>query len=175
MFLLVSLIKPPPKDNLERVEEEIKKIIYHNGSKHSYTIKLNKKVKRIQNFLFTIIYLLGGAVSIYAIFRVFKLAGVPATSLYIDTVNVAVVVFAAMVIRQRSKEITIKESTSIWEFILDFFSVPLAKMGSWLTSKWKEFNFISVFFSTLVDTPFSTFIEFLDGWRNFIKEKRAGL
>jgi len=109
------------------------------------------------------------------VYKIFKIAGVPLTSLYIDTVNVAVVVFAAMVIRQKSKELVIQERTSLLEFILDFFSIPLAKIGSWLASKWKEFNFVSVFFSTLVDIPFSTFTELLEGWGNYIKEKRAGI
>ncbi len=175
MFFLVSIIRPPAEDNLERAKEEIEKIIYGNSNRQFYTIKLNKKIKKFQNFVFTSLYLLGGAASLYLIYLAFKVAGVPLTSLYIDVVNVAVVVFAATAVREKSKEITIKERTSILEFFLDFFSVPLAKIGSWLASKWKEFNFVSVFFSTLVDTPFSTFIEFLEGWRNFIKEKRTRL
>ncbi|MBD3366050.1 hypothetical protein GF360_01765 [candidate division WWE3 bacterium] len=173
MFFLVSIIRPPADDNLQRVQEEIKKIIYKEGERQTYKIKLSKKIKKVQNFFFTVMYLLGGFGSLYLIYWVFKVAGVPFTSLYIDTVNVAVVVFAAMVIRQKSKELSIKERTSILEFLLDFFSIPLARIGGWLSDKWKEFNFVSVFFSTLVDMPFSTFIEFLEGWRNFIKEKRA--
>jgi hypothetical protein len=173
MFFLVAIIRPPSEDNLERVKEEVLKLVYADEERHKFKIKLDKKIKKVQNFIFTIIYLLGGFGSLYLIYKAFKIAGVPLTSLYIDTVNVAVVVFAAMAIRQKSKEITIKERTSILEFLLDFFSVPLAKFGSWLSAKWKEFNFVSVFFSTLVDSPFSTFIEFLEGWRNYIKEKRS--
>ena len=175
MFILVGIIRPPAEDNLPKVKEEIEKIVYITEEEITYKMKLNKKVKKVQNFIFGVIYLLGGVASLFFIYRIFKIARVPLTSLYIDTVNVAIVVFAAMVIRQKSKELTIKERTSIFEFILDFFSIPLAKMGSWLSSKWKEFNFISVFFSTLVDTPFSTFIELLEGWRDYIKEKRAGI
>jgi len=125
-------------------------------------MKLNKKVKKVQNFIFGVIYLLGGVASLFFIYRIFKIARVPLTSLYIDTVNVAIVVFAAMVIRQKSKELTIKERTSIFEFILDFFSIPLAKMGSWLSSKWKEFNFISVFFQ---HSSTHLFLHSLNCWR----------
>jgi len=146
MFILVGIIRPPAEDNLPKVKEEIEKIVYITEEEITYKMKLNKKVKKVQNFIFGVIYLLGGVASLFFIYRIFKIARVPLTSLYIDTVNVAIVVFAAMVIRQKSKELTIKERTSIFEFILDFFSIPLAKMGSWLSSKWKEFNFISVFF-----------------------------
>jgi len=175
MFFLVGIIRPPTEENLVRVKEEVEKLVYRNGKEVVYRVKLQKKIKKIQNFIFTVIYLLGGAGSLYFIYKIFKIAGVPLTSLYIDTVNVAVVVFAAMVIRQKSKELVIQERTSLLEFILDFFSIPLAKIGSWLASKWKEFNFVSVFFSTLVDIPFSTFTELLEGWGNYIKEKRAGI
>jgi len=175
MSILVGIIRPPSEENLARVKEEVEKLVYTNGNEIVYRVKLRKKIKKIQNIIFTVIYLLGGLGSLYFIYKIFKIAGVPLTSLYIDTVNVAVVVFAAMVIRQKSKELVIQERTSIFEFILDFFSVPLAKVGSWLASKWKEFNFVSVFFSTLVDIPFSTFTELLEGWGDYIKEKRAGI
>lgn len=175
MSILVGIIRPPSEENLARVKEEVEKLVYTNGNEIIYRVKLRKKIKKIQNIIFTVIYLLGGLGSLYFIYKIFKIAGVPLTSLYIDTVNVAVVVFAAMVIRQKSKELVIQERTSIFEFILDFFSVPLAKVGSWLASKWKEFNFVSVFFSTLVDIPFSTFTELLEGWGDYIKEKRSGI
>lgn len=173
MFILVGIIRPPVEDNLEKLKEEVQKIVYSKKEREKYHVKLQKRIKKVQNVLFTLIYLTGGLGSLYFIYWIFKIARVPLTSLYIDTVNVAVVVFAAMVIRQKSKEITIKERSSLFEFFLDFFSVPLAKIGRWLNNKWKEFNFVSVFFSTLIDMPFSTFLEFLEGWRNYIKEKRA--
>ncbi|HOM78073.1 MAG TPA: hypothetical protein PLT50_02620, partial [bacterium] len=173
MFFLVSIIKPPAKDNLEALLKEVIKVSHYQENRTPYVIKLNKKVKKLMNLIFTIIYLAGGLGSLYFIYWIFKIAGTPLTSLYINTANVAVIVFAAMAIRQKSKEITVKEKGSVLEFILDFFSIPLAKIGAWLSSKWKEFNFVSVFFSTLVDTPFSSFIELLEEWRNYIKDKQA--
>ncbi len=173
MFFLVSIIRPPAKDNLEALLEEVIKVSHYKDNRDPHIIKLNKKVRKLMNLIFTLVYLAGGFGSLYFIYWIFKIAGTPLTSLYINTANVAVIVFAAMAIRQKSKEITIKEKGSVLEFILDFFSIPLAKIGSWLSSKWKEFNFVSVFFSTLVDTPFSSFIELLEEWRNYIKDKQA--
>lgn len=173
MFLLVGIIKPPKEENLAALIEEVLKVTHYNENKTPYLIKLNKKVKKVMQFIFSLFYLLGGLFSLYFIYWIFKIAGTPLTSLYINTANVAIIVFAAMAIRQKSKEITIEERGSIIEFFLDFFSIPLAKIGGWISSKWKEFNFVSVFFSTLVDTPFSSFIELLEGWRAYIKDKQA--
>lgn len=173
MFLLVGIIKPPAKENMEVVVKETLKVTYKSEENVPYVIKLNKKVHKFFSIVYTLIYLAGGFGSLYFIYWIFKIVGTPLTSLYINTANIAVIVFAAMAIRQKSREITIKDRGSILEFILDFFSIPLARIGGWLSKKWKEFNFVSVFFSTLVDTPFSSFIEILEGWRNYIKDKQA--
>jgi len=173
MFLLVGIIKPPAKENMEVVVKETLKVTYKSEENVPYVIKLNKKVHKFFSIVYTLIYLAGGFGSLYFIYWIFKIVGTPLTSLYINTANIAVIVFAAMAIRQKSREITIKDRGSILEFILDFFSIPLARIGGWLSKKWKEFNFVSVFFSTLVDTPFSSFIEILEGWRNYIRDKQA--
>lgn len=175
MFILVWMIKPPSGNNLESVKEEVLKIVYKVEELDIYEVKLKKKVKKVLNFIFALIYIAGGSVSLYGIYWVFKIANVPWTSLYVNTANVAMVVFSAMVIRQRSKELTIVEKENIIEFILDFFSIPLAKIGRWISIKWKEYNIVSVFFIALVDFPFSGFVATIENWRNFIKEKRSEL
>ena len=43
----------------------------------------------------------------------------------------------------------------------------------WLSNKWKEYNFVSVFLNALVDVPFSVFVSFIADWRKFIKEKSS--
>lgn len=175
MFILVWMIRPPSGNNLDAVKDEVAKIVYKNDVMDVYEVKLRKKIRKVTNFIFAIIYLAGGAASMYWIFWIFKIANVPWTSLYINTANVAMIVASAMVIRQRSKEITIVEKANIIEFLLDFFSIPLAKVGSWFSAKWKEYNIVSVFFVALIDFPFSHFLATIEGWRNFIKEKRTEL
>lgn len=175
MFILVWMIKPPSGNNLESVKEEVSKVVYKVEEMDIYEVKLKKKIKKVLNFIFALVYIAGGLVSLYGIYWVFKIALVPWTSLYINTGNVAMVVFSAMVIRQRSRELTIVEKENIIEFLLDFFSIPLAKIGGWISTKWKEYNIVSVFFIALVDFPFSSFVAMIEGWRNFIKEKRSEL
>lgn len=175
MFVLVWMIRPPSANNLDSVKEEISKVAYTVEELDVYEVKLRKRVRKFLNLIFALVYLAGGLVSLYGIYWVFKIANVPWTSLYINTANVAMVVFSAMVIRQRSKELTIVEKENIIEFLLDFFSIPLAKIGAWLSEKWKEYNIVSVFFIALVDFPFSSFVAMIESWRNFIKEKRSEL
>jgi hypothetical protein len=173
MAILVGIIRPPRGDNLERVLKEIVKIVYESKEKDLYEIRVLKKKSLVMNFLIGFLYLLGTVASLGLIFWVFSLAKVPVTSLYIDTLNVAMIVFAALVIKQRAKELTVEERVSFWEFSLDILSVPMAKIGQWLSKKWKEYNIVSVFFIALIDMPFSNFIGFIENWRSFLKEKKA--
>ncbi len=175
MFILVWMIKPPSNNNLDAVIEEVSKIVYKVKELDVYEIRLHKKVRRILRAIFFIVYILGGLVSLYGIYWIFKIANVPWTSLYINTINVAMIVASAMAIRQKSKELTIVEKPNILEFLLDFFSIPLAKIGTWFSDKWREYNFVSVFFTALIDFPFSSFVASIESWRNFIKEKKTGI
>jgi hypothetical protein len=173
MFVLVAMIRPPKKTNLQKVIDEIKRIVYGNYEKNIYEVSLKQKTSMFVKAIFVLIYLAGGLTSLYLIFLVFKVANVPWTSLYIDTANIAVVVASAMLIRARSKELTIEEEGGFGEFLMDFFSIPLARIGKWFSEKWKEYNFVSVFFTALIDAPISTFISIIEDWRAFIKERKS--
>ncbi|MFC1727684.1 hypothetical protein ACFL0Y_04130 [Patescibacteria group bacterium] len=173
MAFLVIMIKTPKKNNFERLTKEVQKVAYQQKRIDLYEIFVSPKKRKFLKGVTGVLYLLGAALSLALIFWLFKLAQVPPTSLYIDTVNVALVVFAGLVIRHRSKELTVEEKPSFWEFSLDILSVPMAKMGQWLANKWKEYNVVSVFFTTLIDMPFSSFVEFIEGWRSYLNERKT--
>ncbi len=173
MFILVWTIRPPKADNLGRVKEEVQKIVYASDEEDVYQIQLNKKRSWLKQGIFGLISLIGGAIGTYAIYLVFKIAGVPWTSIYVDTVNVAMVISAALVIRHKAKEITIRERGSVVNMLVDLFSLPLAKLGQWISEKWKEYNIVSVFFTALVDTPFSVLITLIEEWRSFLQDQRS--
>lgn len=175
MFILVAIIRLPGESNLKKVLEEIKKIVYHQREIDVYEIQAKKKRSLLFSTISSLLYLLGSFLSLGLIFWVFKLARVPWTSVYIDTLNVAVIVFAALLVRQRAKELVVEEKTRIWEFLLDVLSVPIARVGQWLSNKWKEYNIASVLFTVMVDLPFLTLVDFVENWSTFIKEKKSGI
>jgi len=175
MFIFVALIKLPKKSNFKRVLSEVKKVIYKRDEIDVYEIDLRRKKNFIKNIIFTLIFIIFGITSLLLIFMLFKFAGIPWTSMYIDTINIAVIVFAALVVRQRAREMTVEESSNLFEFVLDLIAIPIAKIGQWFSMKWKEYNFVSVFFTALVDTPFVKILDVFEDWRNYLKEKKAGI
>ncbi len=173
MFLLVLAIRPPHQSNYPIVVQEIKKIVYQQSEEDVYELELHKKKNKFLNALFILASTLFGLAGLGLIFWLFKIAKVPWTSMYIDTINVAMVFFAATAIKASSKEITIKDKGNIFESFLDLFSVPMAKFGQWFSNKWREYNIVAALFTVLVDTPFSAIIRLVEDWQNFLKEKSA--
>jgi hypothetical protein len=173
MFILVIVIRPPKDQNLRVVQKEINKVIHKQSSEDVYEIDFRRKQNKILNFIFFAISVICGLVAMRFIFWIFELGNVPITSVYVDTVNVAMVVFAAMAIKQKSREITIEDHGNFIEFLLELFSIPLAKIGQWFSNKWKKYNIFSAFFTAIVDLPFSALIRIVEDWRNFLKERSS--
>jgi hypothetical protein len=173
MFLLVIIIRPPKDRNLKVVQKEIAKILHEQSSEDVYEIDFERQQNKILNLIFFVISTICGFLGMWFIFWIFEIAKVPWTSMYIDTVNVAMVFFAAMAIKQKSKEITIEDRANFMEFLLELFSIPMAKIGQWFSNKWKKYNIFSAFFTAIVDMPFSTLISIIEDWRNFIKERSS--
>lgn len=173
MFFLVAIIRLPKETNFRKVVEEAKKLVYSQEETDVYEIRPAKKKGFLAKLIIGFIYSMVSIISLGLTFYIFYIVRIPITSLIIDTFNVAMVVFAGLIIRQRAKEMTIEEKTTFWEFWLDLLSVPLGKLGQWLSKKWREYNIVSVFFTALVDMPFSGLIEFIEAFNFFIKEKKA--
>lgn len=173
MFLLVGIVRLPKEENLTRVIAEIKKILYPSRETDSYEVRSRKKRGWLTELFIVLLYLITTLGTLAVTYYAFYLAEIPVTSLIIDTVNVAMIVFAGIIIRTRAKEMTIEEKPVFWEFLLDFLSVPIGKVGQWFSKKWKEYNLISIFFTALVDMPVLTFIELIENWSFYLKEKKA--
>jgi len=173
MFALVAIIKPPPASNLKEVLNLTFSFIYPGEQKEIYEIKLKKKRRPVTGFIIALLYVIACLASFGAIAWVFYKAKIPTTSIILDTLTIAINVFAALAIRNKSKELTVEEKTSFWEFGLDILTLPVAKVGSWFARKWKEYNVVAVFFNVAIEIPFVTVIEFIEDWRNFLKEKKA--
>lgn len=173
MFLFVATIKPPSKKNLNLVIMETMKIAYQKEKTDIYEIKTPRKRGLITRFIIALIYLFGASVSLTILIWIFQLAKFPVTSIIINIIFITITVFAGLAVRKKSEELTIEEKkVGFLGFFFDIFSLPVASLGKWLAGKWKKYNAIAVFFSALIDMPFAMFVEFLEQWRYFLKEKK---
>lgn len=175
MFLLVSIIRAPGKLNKTLVTQEVLGFLKKSHSYSMYEIKLNKPKRPIIHAVLGLIYMAIMIAVMACIGWVFYVAGLPITSVIFDTATIAMTIFAAVTIRNKSKELTVGDKMSGIEFLTDMISVPVAKFGNLLAKTWKQYNVIAFLFTFLVETPFAIIIDLIEEWSKYIKERRSDI
>jgi len=173
MFFLVLTIKPPKKENLQHVIMETIKITYRREKKDVYQIKPFPKRGWLMNFIIIIFYFLSFFISYGLIIWALNKLNFSILSIIIFLIYISLISFAGMKIRERSRELEAMEiSESSWIVLVDFFSIPVIRVGKWLSTQWAKINVVVLLINFLIDMPFQTFVEFLEAWRTFSKEKK---
>jgi hypothetical protein len=174
MFLLVLTIRPPRKENLQKVILEVMKVVYEGKRKDIYPIKPKKKKGIILKSIIFFFYLTMFVISFGGIWWLLStLPQFGILSKIIFMVFVSLISFAGIKIRERSKELQVEpDKGNAITFLMDSFSLPFIQMGKWLSNEFSKYNVFVVFFNSLIDMPFQIFVEFLEQWRYFLKEKR---
>jgi hypothetical protein len=175
MFILVAIIRAPGLDNYQRVLTTLYDFVYKDEKQILFDVHVKRNQNQLLLLILVMLYLAITLIVFGAVAYIFIAAGLPITSVIFDTFTIALTVFAAVTIRNKSKELSVNDKTGFFEFLLDMFSVPVAKVGSFLAAKWKEYNVIAIFFSVVIETPFNLIIKFVEGWSEFLKERRAEL
>lgn len=175
MFALVSIIRPPPAENLPRVLATLYRFVYDDEKTLLYEVRAKKSHNRLFRGIVGILYSVTMVGVLGAIGYVFYIARLPITSVVFDTFTIALTIFAAVLIRNKARELSVDDRTSFWEFLLDMFSIPVAKVGSFLAAKWKEYNLVAILFTFLIETPFVVIVDFIENWSQYLKERRSEL
>lgn len=173
MFLIVASIKKPSKKNLNLVTIETMKIAYKKDSSDVYEIKMARKKGVGMKIILSLMYVFSAFITFGAIIYVLNYFHFSYLSMFIDIIFIALILFAGTAVAKRAQELTMEqEKEGFLSFLSDVFFLPVQGLGRWLSNKWKRYNFIASMFNALIDMPFSAFVEFLEGWRYFIKDKK---
>ncbi|HLD24389.1 MAG TPA: hypothetical protein VJB96_00540 [Patescibacteria group bacterium] len=175
MFTLVSIIRPPPAENIQRVLTAVYQFVYDDEKRKLYDVYLKRKKNPMFTLVVGTLYLIMMFGVLGGVGYVFYIAGLPITSVIFDTFTIALTFFAAVGIRNKSKELSVDDKTPVWEFLLDMLSVPIARIGAFLAAKWKEYNIVAILFTFLIETPMVVIFDFIENWSQYIKERRAEL
>jgi len=173
MFLIVMSIKPPIEGNAQRIILEVMKIIFQTKKQDEYEIKPSIKrnwfLRGVINLFYLITFLISFGLIIWGLTKL----NFSWLSTLIFIIFISLICFAGLKIRQQSKELSIgKEKESGWLFLIDLFALPLVQVGKWLSWQWAKFNILVIIFNLILEVPFQIFIEFLENWRRFLKEKK---
>jgi len=176
MGALILSVKTPSKKNLNLAVMETMKIVYKKDQESGYEIKVSRPPNFVARFLLSLIYSVSAVISFGIIWEVFTFFNFPITSIVINFIFIALILFTGTAVRRRSQELTVEVSREgVLSFISDILFLPIADTGRWLSTTFKQYNAISAFFNALIDMPFSAFVEFLEIWRFFLRERKEDL
>ena len=172
MFLLVASIKPPNEENFERVMMETSKIVYQREKQDIYPLKIPEKRGEILNFVIFFVFGLAFVISFGVIIEILRKLNFGTLSMAIFIFFVSTISFLGIKIRERSKELVVKEDRdTFFDSLFDFFTLPIIRTGRLFSEKLSRLN-IALIISALIDMPLLTFVQFLEQWRYFLKEKK---
>ncbi len=176
MALLVITVSPPPEKNKKMVVLETMKVLYKREREDTHLIRGSKRKKPALYFAVSVFYAICFLISVGAIVWLLSLINFPLLSYFIFIIFLSLIAFAGVKIRERAKELyMIETKDNFLTVIVDLFALPVVQLGKWLTARWEKYNILSVFFTALLDMPFKFFIEILDHWRDYLKEKKEGI
>jgi len=173
MLLLVWSAQTTTPQNFERVMVEVMKISRVSDKKDSY--KISPPTQRggaivafvYLTYFFSFILSFGGLVWLLQ-----KLSFSLFTTV-VFIVFISLVSYAGTKIRQRARELMIEpERPGLITNIFDVLSLPMIQVGKWLSSQFIKYNVLVLMFNFLIEVPFQVFVEFVEQWRNFLKEKK---
>jgi hypothetical protein len=174
MAFLIFSIRPPRRSNFQKVLIEIMKLIYANAKEETYLIRKPLKIGVVLGSIIFAFYAFSFVFSFGLIsWILMEKLHFSIFSTLVFLIFISLISFAGIKLRQRAKELTVEEEKDTFlHTILDIFSLPILRVGRWLSYQWQKHNFLSAIFNALIDMPFQTFVEFLEQFRYFIKEKK---
>ena len=173
MLLLVMSAQTTSQQNFERVMVEVMKISRASDRRDTYKINpLRSKSGPIVVSVYAL-YFFTFIISFGTLIWILQKLNFNIFSTVIFLMFVSLVAFAGTKIRQRARELMVeREKDGLLHNIFDVFSLPMIQVGKWLSGQFIKYNVLVIIFNFLIEVPFQIFVEFIEQWRNFLREKK---
>lgn len=164
-------LRRPPRKNEKRVIEEVGRVIKDDLS--VYPLKLKSKKPLLFRGLVVLLYVLGGTATFAAIVYILTRFNFSILSQAIFIFFISLISWSGSKIREHSKELVFEEKPP--GFIHDlflFFTFPIVAAGRWFSSQLLKIRPLETILDVFIELPFKFFVEFVEQWRAFLKEKK---
>jgi hypothetical protein len=179
LMVLAGLgIKTPNEENSYAIYLDIHKLLFEENPKITENVYLKLKptsVRTVRDQVFYVLWLL-------SIVLVFGIIGGILSSLHINLLSQAVFIFFVAIISflsyriyQTANSYTVIKKKNILTPIVDFFFVPIIRVGRRLTEGISQINFVLIIIDFIIEAPFKALVGFFEQWFSFLAAKREEL
>ncbi len=174
MVFIGVTVMIPGKENTARVVAAVKEILNPSAPHEIFGKKLRPRPRTAtRSFFFNLFYFATFVITFGAIIWVLATFNFNWVSIAIFLFFLSVISFFGMRVRQVVRELSIMERReNIFLLLLSFFSLPILRMGQWFSKKVPKVNLFIFLLDFVIEAPFKIFVEVVDEWFSFLKEKR---
>src|SRR3989338_1184644 len=173
MLLLVTSITTSSEENFKKVMLEVMRITFATDKRNVHELASPKKKGVVLNTMIHAIYLASFVLSFGFLFLLLTGLGFSVFSSIVFLLFISLITFGGTRIRQRGAELLIGDQKQGFLYsVFDFFTLPFIEVGRWLSRQVARYNILVVLLNFLIEIPFQIFVEFLEHWRSFLKEKK---
>ncbi len=176
LFLIAGFLTVPGTDNTDRLIARINKIFYHfdeiKNELNVFTAKLPKVKKPVLTAAFSLLYLITFLISFGIITWVLTKLHFNVASQIIFVFFVTLVSFFAYRIRVSAKEYEIVERPGFLAPVVDFFFLPILRVGHLLSNQISRLNVFIFLFDFILEAPLKVIFEVIEEWIRFIRTKK---
>ncbi|OGH18166.1 MAG: hypothetical protein A3F31_00225 [Candidatus Levybacteria bacterium RIFCSPHIGHO2_12_FULL_38_12] len=177
MIIVGLFIKVPRKANSKRILEYIKKVLFEEnpGLGDPFVIKKSSDKNKNMDIVFRFLWFFAFFVTFGAIVWVLQKVHFNFISKGVFIFFLAIVSFLSYRIGLMSKVYTVEERQGWNTPIVDFFFMPIIRVGRHLTDGIAQINILIFIFDFIIETPFKGIFAFFEQLFLFLHAKREGL
>lgn len=178
MVIASFFIRTPDKKNTERIYERIQSILFTQNPQLDRPLILSLSPVRkhpILYFIFTILWWLAFIFSFGSIVYILNKLDFNIASEIVFLFFLALVSVFTYRISQTAQSYTVAAKQSLFAPLLDFFFMPIIRVGRRLAEGLAQINIFLYLFDYLIETPFKEVFGFLEQWFFFLQTKREEL
>lgn len=176
LMVIASLfIKTPDKKNTERIYEKIMSILFVDKPQLERPLALSLKPiskSPILEFIFRILWWGAFILSFGLVIYILEMLEFSIASEAIFVFFFAIVSVFTYRISQTAQSYTVPAKQSLLSPLIDFFFMPIIRVGRRLAEGLAQINIFIYIFDYLIETPFKEIFGFLEQWFFFLQTKR---
>jgi hypothetical protein len=175
MTIVGLMIRLPGKENIKRIVSGVEELLSEQGAK-GREVRPPKQRGFLGNFMFGLAYMLTFCLMFSLTFIALQALSFTWVSSLIFVFFLCVVSFFAFRLRSSSREyVAVPRPDNVMTIVIDFLSLPFLRAGRFLSETISRLNVFVFFFDFIFEAPFKLFLNILEEWSAFMKEKKEQL
>jgi hypothetical protein len=174
---VILFTKVSSEENNKKVVAGVEEITFTEKNRRD-PIVLRKPANRnsFVGFIFNIFYSFTFLITFGAIVFVLNKLGFNFVSTVIFLFFLVFVSFFSLLIRRNVRRlVVVEQKESLFNFLLDFFFIPVAVVGKWLSNKFSKINVFMFVMDFIIEAPFKVLVGIAEQWTKYVKERKEDI